>query len=238
MYSRRVRTRTGPVWGLQFQAGTTEVRILEAQLGKASISTSDTLNIHPLPSIHHPIRPSRSHPLIHNGWRRLLHHCRQAGRRSLRWSSLNWNPPPQVLRETDLESLPQLAMAWLASLYAGVKYATSGSSSKPSATAAPPINASSSDEADFIKCANSASGPLAVPSANRSAGTSSSSRTRRTKRPEKGRRSCGFADAVYIYQSWRHELFIEPDSRFQIPTKAESAIDGITMSEFPSASLQ
>ena len=71
------------------------------------------------------------------------------------------------------------------------------------------------------------------PSANRSAGTSSTSRTRRTKRrPEKGRRSYGFADAVYIYQSWRHELFIEPDSRFQIPTKAESAIGGITMSDF------
>ncbi|KAJ4270141.1 hypothetical protein ACHAPJ_001100 [Fusarium lateritium] len=44
-----------------------------------------------------------------------------------------------------------LAMAWLASLYAGVKYATSGSPNKPTATATPPINASSSDEADFIK---------------------------------------------------------------------------------------
>ncbi|KAM0432869.1 hypothetical protein ACHAPT_004571 [Fusarium lateritium] len=44
-----------------------------------------------------------------------------------------------------------LAMAWLASLYAGVKYATSGSSNKPNVAAAPPINASSSDEADFIK---------------------------------------------------------------------------------------
>ncbi|KAF5026894.1 hypothetical protein F66182_924 [Fusarium sp. NRRL 66182] len=44
-----------------------------------------------------------------------------------------------------------LAMAWLGTLVAGVKYATSGSSSKPTATAAPPINASSSDEADFIK---------------------------------------------------------------------------------------
>ncbi|EEU40185.1 hypothetical protein NCS52_00187600 [Fusarium sp. LHS14.1] len=44
-----------------------------------------------------------------------------------------------------------LAMAWLGTMFAGVKYAMSGSSSKPSATAAPPINASSSDEADFIK---------------------------------------------------------------------------------------
>lgn len=40
-------------------------------------------------------------------------------------------------------------------MFLGVKYATSGGSSKPNVAAAPPINASSSDEADFIKCANS-----------------------------------------------------------------------------------
>ncbi|KAF4471074.1 hypothetical protein FALBO_2005 [Fusarium albosuccineum] len=44
-----------------------------------------------------------------------------------------------------------LAIAWLGTMFAGVKYATSGGSSKPTATATPPINASSSDEADFIK---------------------------------------------------------------------------------------
>ncbi|KAM0340243.1 hypothetical protein ACHAPU_010587 [Fusarium lateritium] len=44
-----------------------------------------------------------------------------------------------------------LAMAWLATMAGGIKYATSGSSAKPTATNTPPINASSSDEADFIK---------------------------------------------------------------------------------------
>ncbi|KAF7547958.1 hypothetical protein G7Z17_g7366 [Cylindrodendrum hubeiense] len=44
-----------------------------------------------------------------------------------------------------------LAMGWLATMYLGVKFATSGGSSKTSVAAAPPINASSSDEADFIK---------------------------------------------------------------------------------------
>ncbi|KAH7238420.1 hypothetical protein BKA59DRAFT_514707 [Fusarium tricinctum] len=44
-----------------------------------------------------------------------------------------------------------LAIAWLATMFGGVSYAMSGSSAKPTATATPPINASSSDEADFIK---------------------------------------------------------------------------------------
>ncbi|KAJ0306723.1 hypothetical protein COL5a_006079 [Colletotrichum fioriniae] len=43
-----------------------------------------------------------------------------------------------------------LAMGVLATLFGGAFYGTSGS--KPKATATPPINASSSDEADFIKC--------------------------------------------------------------------------------------
>ncbi|KAK1988827.1 hypothetical protein LZ30DRAFT_776530 [Colletotrichum cereale] len=42
-----------------------------------------------------------------------------------------------------------LAMGVLATIFGGAFYGTSGS--KPKATAAPPINASSSDEADFIK---------------------------------------------------------------------------------------
>ncbi|KAG5747335.1 hypothetical protein H9Q69_005293 [Fusarium xylarioides] len=44
-----------------------------------------------------------------------------------------------------------LAIAWLGTLVVGTKLALSGGSSKPTATATPPINASSSDEADFIK---------------------------------------------------------------------------------------
>ncbi|KAK7439480.1 hypothetical protein Landi51_11150 [Colletotrichum acutatum] len=43
-----------------------------------------------------------------------------------------------------------LAMGVLATLFGGASYGLSGS--KPKATATPPINASSSDEADFIKC--------------------------------------------------------------------------------------
>ncbi|KAF7551352.1 hypothetical protein G7046_g7748 [Stylonectria norvegica] len=46
-----------------------------------------------------------------------------------------------------------LAMAWLGTMFAGVQYAMSGPS-RPAA-AAPPINASSSEEGDFIQCANS-----------------------------------------------------------------------------------
>jgi F-type H+-transporting ATPase subunit k len=42
----------------------------------------------------------------------------------------------------------------MATLFGGVYYAMSGPK-KAGANAAPPINASSSDEADFIKCANS-----------------------------------------------------------------------------------
>lgn len=50
-------------------------------------------------------------------------------------------------------------MGWLATLAGGIYYAASGP--KKPAAAAPPINASSSDEADFIKCANS--NPTAYP---------------------------------------------------------------------------
>jgi F-type H+-transporting ATPase subunit k len=43
-------------------------------------------------------------------------------------------------------------MGWLATLFGGAYYATSGPKKPASAVATPPINASSSDEADFIKC--------------------------------------------------------------------------------------
>ena len=42
-------------------------------------------------------------------------------------------------------------MAWMATLFGGTYYAVSGPS-KPAAKVTPPINASSNDEADFIKC--------------------------------------------------------------------------------------
>ncbi|KAF4589200.1 hypothetical protein GQ602_003089 [Ophiocordyceps camponoti-floridani] len=43
-----------------------------------------------------------------------------------------------------------IAMAWLGTLFGGVWYATSGPK-KTAVAATPPIQASSSDEADFIK---------------------------------------------------------------------------------------
>jgi hypothetical protein len=119
-------------------------------------------------------------------------------------------------------------MAWLGTLFAGVKYATSGSSTKPTATATPPINASSSDEADFIKCANSPGG-VGILWTNTTTGTSLTSRTRRTRQLYQGQWSCGYLDAVYVYKSWKHKLSIEPDSRIQIPTKAGFANRGMTI---------
>jgi F-type H+-transporting ATPase subunit k len=44
-----------------------------------------------------------------------------------------------------------LAIGWLATMVGGIVYATSGPKKPVGAAAAPPINASSSDEADFIK---------------------------------------------------------------------------------------
>jgi F-type H+-transporting ATPase subunit k len=46
-------------------------------------------------------------------------------------------------------------MGVLGSLFGGIYYATSGPKKPAAAANIPPINASSSDEADFIKCANS-----------------------------------------------------------------------------------
>ncbi|POR31755.1 Uncharacterized protein TPAR_08028 [Tolypocladium paradoxum] len=43
-----------------------------------------------------------------------------------------------------------IAMGWLATLFGGTYYALSGPSN-PAVKATPPINASSNDEADFIK---------------------------------------------------------------------------------------
>ncbi|EGZ73034.1 hypothetical protein NEUTE2DRAFT_127388 [Neurospora tetrasperma FGSC 2509] len=59
-------------------------------------------------------------------------------------------PPSQWVNTTTFSarSFPQLAMGVLGSLFGGVYLASGGSSKTP---ATPPINASSSDEADFIK---------------------------------------------------------------------------------------
>ncbi|UNI13334.1 hypothetical protein JDV02_000089 [Purpureocillium takamizusanense] len=45
-----------------------------------------------------------------------------------------------------------IAMGWLATLFGGTYYALSGPKKAAADKATPPINASSSDEADFIKC--------------------------------------------------------------------------------------
>ncbi|TQW00785.1 hypothetical protein V2A60_001827 [Cordyceps javanica] len=44
-----------------------------------------------------------------------------------------------------------LAMGWLATFAGGIYYVASGPKAPAPSTAAPPINAASSDEADFIK---------------------------------------------------------------------------------------
>ncbi|KAH7319860.1 hypothetical protein B0I35DRAFT_478164 [Stachybotrys elegans] len=44
-----------------------------------------------------------------------------------------------------------LAIGWLATMFGGIYYATSGPKKTIAPAAAPPLNASSSDEADFIK---------------------------------------------------------------------------------------
>lgn len=43
-------------------------------------------------------------------------------------------------------------MGWLATFFGGIYYVSSGPKAPAASTAAPPINAGSSDEADFIKC--------------------------------------------------------------------------------------
>ncbi len=57
--------------------------------------------------------------------------------------------------ETDESS--QIAMGWLATLFGGTYYAMSGPKKAAADKVTPPINASSSDEADFIKCVISTS---------------------------------------------------------------------------------
>jgi hypothetical protein len=92
-------------------------------------------------------------------------------------------------------------MGWLATLFGGVYYATSGPKKPVAAAAAPPLNASSSDEADFIKCANSPFPSAGAATNLRTTGSSWRSRTRSTKRLE-----CvwdGLYEAVYIYPSRR-----------------------------------
>lgn len=67
--------------------------------------------------------------------------CCRKSRTELLWFQLS-----------NLKTKSQLAMGWLATLFGGAYYATSGPKKPASAVATPPINASSSDEADFIKC--------------------------------------------------------------------------------------
>ncbi|KAJ2973406.1 hypothetical protein NQ176_g6625 [Zarea fungicola] len=44
-----------------------------------------------------------------------------------------------------------LAIGWLTTFFGGITYLTSGPKAPAASTIAPPINAASSDEADFIK---------------------------------------------------------------------------------------
>lgn len=101
----------------------------------------------------------------------------------------------------------QLAMGILGSLFGGAYYAASGPK-KPIATATPPINAGSSDEADFItyvappRARSNRTRTIGVHSrrqvANSIAG-SSSSRPRRNKQQKREQGDGGaLYDAMYI----------------------------------------
>lgn len=52
----------------------------------------------------------------------------------------------------DANSSMQLAIGWLSTFFGGIYYVSSGPKKPAASTIAPPINAASSDEADFIKC--------------------------------------------------------------------------------------
>lgn len=120
-------------------------------------STKSNLQHHSTPSFTPSTQLLPSRPLFvvkfnHNGWCRYLQHCWQAGRRPLRtfcrqvaFSRRPWWP-------TFVLTVPsQLAMGILGSLFGGAYYAASGPKKSSAAANTPPINASSSDEADFIK---------------------------------------------------------------------------------------
>jgi hypothetical protein len=66
-----------------------------------------------------------------------------------------WTGPSETeaIEHPVLTFLLQLAMLTLGTLF-GTSYAMAGGSKKPQAGATPPLNASSPDEADFIKCAS------------------------------------------------------------------------------------
>lgn len=91
-------------------------------------------------------------------------------------------------------------MGVLGAIFGGTMFATSGPKKSAAAATQPPINAGSSDEADFIKCANSISARLraAGDGVTLTARAGSSSRrttaARRTKggREEGEKKNCGW----------------------------------------------
>lgn len=52
----------------------------------------------------------------------------------------------------DTNETSQLAIGWLTTFFGGIYYATSGPKASANTIATPPINAASTEEADFIKC--------------------------------------------------------------------------------------
>lgn len=87
-------------------------------------------------------------------------------------------------------------MGWLATLFGGAYYAASGPKKSASAAATPPINASSSDEADFIKCVIYIVHDAQARSTNWMTGNSLRSRTRSTK--QRNSKMSGVRDSVSL----------------------------------------
>lgn len=102
-------------------------------------------------------------------------------------------------------------MGILGGLFAGIYGATSGPKRPAAANNTPPINASSSDEADFIKCGNSWS---RREKHTLTSNAGSSSRSRRVPRRSNKRRLWrtgvdGLHDALYLYLALGHLLPVE-----------------------------
>lgn len=101
-------------------------------------------------------------------------------------------------------------MACLAGLGGGIYALASGGSKKetgPNNT--PPINASSSDEADFVKCANTIIRPLRFSHADFCTGSSSSPLTR-SKKFDKGIRWMVLYEEVYIQLAHASKHYLGP----------------------------
>lgn len=118
-------------------------------------------------------------------------------------------------------------MGILGGLFAGIYGATSGPKRPAAANNTPPINASSSDEADFIKCANSWPRPVRETHADIYAGSSSRSRRvpRRNNKWRLWRTGVdGLIDTLYLYLALGQLLPVESNIAQDGPYKTLLAL--------------